>query len=117
VALMHELSLCQAILETVGQRATGRPVRRVDVRIGYLRQVVPGSLQFSWEMLTQGTELEGCALAIEHVPAVVCCRACGAETTLSWPVLACSECESHNVELVSGDELQLASFDLVGGDR
>jgi hydrogenase nickel incorporation protein HypA/HybF len=114
---MHELSLCQAIVDTVTARATGRPVRRVDVRIGHLRQVVPDSLQFSWEMLTQGTDLEGCSLVVEHVPAVVHCRSCEAETTLDWPVLACRECESHNVDLVSGEELQIASFDLVGGDR
>ncbi|MEO7429241.1 MAG: hydrogenase maturation nickel metallochaperone HypA [Acidimicrobiales bacterium] len=109
---MHELSLCQAICATVDERADGRPVRRVDVRIGYLRQVVPDSLQFSWEMLTTGTSLEGCELAIEHVPAVVRCRSCGRETTLDWPVLACSVCEGLDVELVSGEELQIASIDI-----
>lgn len=108
---MHELSLCQAICATVLERADGRPVCRVDVRIGYLRQVVPDSLQFSWEMLTEGTDLEGCVLVIDHVPAVVRCRACGVDTTLDWPVLACATCEGHDVELLSGEELQIASFD------
>ena len=106
------MSLCQAICATVDARADGRPVRRVDVRIGYLRQVVPDSLQFSWEMLTAGTDLEHCELAIEHVPAVVRCRACSAETTLDWPVLACSSCEGHDVELISGEELQIVSIDV-----
>ncbi len=109
---MHELSLCAAILETVDARAAGRPVGRVAVRIGYLRQVVPDSLRFSWEMLTQGTDLAGSELAIDHVPAVVRCRACGAETTLAWPVLACASCEGHDVELLSGEEFQLASIDV-----
>lgn len=109
---MHELSLCQAILQHVGTAAAGRPVQRVEVRIGHLRQVVPESLQFSWEMLTGHTDLADCELVVEHVPAVVRCRACGADTTLDWPVLACAACEGLDVELRSGDELQLAWVDV-----
>jgi hydrogenase nickel incorporation protein HypA/HybF len=109
---VHELSLCQAILDTVEQRAGGRPVPRVDVRIGHLRQVVPDSLLFAWEMLTEHTPLAGCALVVDHVPAVVACRRCGATTTLAWPVLVCAACEGDDVDLVSGDELQIASFDV-----
>ena len=75
---MHELSLCQAILEHVEARAGERAVRRVHVRIGYLRQVVPDSLLFSWEMLTESSDLAGCELVVEHVPAVVHCAACAA---------------------------------------
>lgn len=109
---MHELSLCQAILDHVEARSGGRPVRRVEVRIGHLRQVVPDSLQFSWEMLTEQTDLADCELHVEHVPAVVHCEACGADTTLDLPVLACAACESMDVELRSGNEMQLAWIDV-----
>lgn len=109
---VHELSLCQAILETVEVRSGGRPVHRVDVRIGYFRQVVPDALRFAWEMLTEGSNLSDCELGIESVPAVVRCRACAATTTLDLPVLACATCESLDVELISGEEFQIASFDV-----
>ncbi len=109
---MHEMALCQAICATVDARSDGHPVRQVDVRIGYLRQVVPDSLQFSWEMLTAGTSLEACHLVIEHVPAVVCCRTCSAQTTLDWPVLVCGACDGHDVELITGEELQIVSIDV-----
>lgn len=109
---MHELSLCQAIADHVQARAGGRPVRRVDVRIGHLRQVVPDALQFAWEMLTEGTDLADSELVVEHIPAVVRCRACGTDTTLDWPVLVCAACESHDVDLRSGEELELAWIDV-----
>jgi hydrogenase nickel incorporation protein HypA/HybF len=109
---VHELSLCEAILDHVEERAGDRPLRRVEVRIGHLRQVVPDALQFSWEMLTECQGRAGCELLVEHIPAVVRCRACGADTTLEWPVLACATCESHDVELRSGDELELAWIDV-----
>jgi hydrogenase nickel incorporation protein HypA/HybF len=114
---VHELSLCQAIVENVERKAAGRPLHRVDVRIGHLRQVVPDSLQFAWEMLTAGTALEACELVIEHVPAIVRCRDCGVETTLDVPVLACAACEGLDVELRSGEELQIASLDVGAGVR
>ncbi len=60
---------------------------QVTVRIGHLRQVVPDALQFGWEVLTDATDLKGCALVIEQVPAVVECRECGARTTLDMPIL------------------------------
>ncbi len=110
---MHELAICEAILDTVTARADGRSVPRVDVRIGHLRQVVPDSLLFSWEILTQGTDLAGCTLVIEHVPAVVHCLDCAAGTTLDLPILACAACGGFHVELVSGEEFQIASLDVV----
>jgi hydrogenase nickel incorporation protein HypA/HybF len=114
---VHELSIAQAILEHVEARSAGQPVRRVHVRVGHLRQVVPDSLRFSWEMVTAGTDLDGAELVVEEVPAVVQCRACGASTTLTLPVLACSSCEGHDVELQSGEELDLGWLDVAEGAR
>ncbi len=111
---MHELSLCEAIADAVARHASGRPVRRASVRIGYLRQVVPESMTFCWGILTDGTDLAGCELDIEHVPAVVACGTCGAATTLDLPVLMCGECGSTQVALESGEELLLVSIDLAG---
>src|SRR5436190_17537688 len=112
---MHELSLAEAIAAAAGARAAGRRVQRVSVRIGYLRHVVPDSLVFSWEVLTAGTDLDGSELAVEHVPAVVACGACGATTTLDLPILVCGACEGSDVELRSGDEFLLVSIDVAEG--
>lgn len=108
---MHELALCEAICDTVTRYADGRRVERVEVRIGHLRQVVPDSLVFSWELLTDGTDLAGCELVIDHVPAVVTCEACGRQTTLDMPIMLCRSCDSTDVRLVSGEEFQIASID------
>jgi hydrogenase nickel incorporation protein HypA/HybF len=108
---MHELALCQAIRDTVSRHAAGQRVDRVEVRIGHFRQVVPESLQFAWELLTDATDLAGCALVVDYIPAVVDCRSCGAQTTLSTPILLCASCEGSDVSLISGDEFLIASID------
>ena len=110
---MHELALGQAIADTVERHADGRHVERVLVRIGHLRQVVPDSLQFSWQLLVEGTNLDGCTLDVDHVPAIVECAACAAATTLDLPVLACGACGSLDVELRSGEEFLIVAIDVV----
>jgi hydrogenase nickel incorporation protein HypA/HybF len=112
---MHELSVCDAIVGTTLQRAEGKRVTQVTVRIGHLRQVVPDALQFGWEVLTEGTDLKGCELSIEHVPATVRCRMCAAETTLDMPILMCGTCQSFDVTLLSGEEFLIVSMDVAGG--
>jgi hydrogenase nickel incorporation protein HypA/HybF len=108
---MHELALCQAIMGSVTRYAGDAPVDRVTVRIGHFRQVVPDSLLFSWGLLTAGTDLDGCGLVIDHVPAVVDCHACGRRTTLGAPILLCQSCDSSDVALVSGEEFLISSIE------
>jgi hydrogenase nickel incorporation protein HypA/HybF len=109
---VHELSVCEAIVGTAVQRAGGRAVTEVTVRIGHLRQVVPDALQFGWEMLTGDTELKGSRLVIEQIPAKVACRVCQCETTLDVPILMCGACESFDVSLLSGEEFLLVSLEV-----
>lgn len=109
---VHELSLCDAIVEAVTRHAGGRPVRSVHLRIGHLRQVVPESLEFYWDMRTDSTELAGCRLMVEHVAAVIRCRDCGQQTTLTEPIRLCGACDRADVELLCGDEFLIDSINV-----
>jgi hydrogenase nickel incorporation protein HypA/HybF len=111
---VHELALSQAIADTTVRHARGRPVSTVHVRVGHLRQVVPDSLVFCWQLLTDDSELAGAELQIDEVPAVVRCSACGEESTLAAPVLACLACGSFDVALQTGDELLIEAIEVLG---
>lgn len=112
---MHELSLCRAIADTVTDHAVAPDVESVRVSIGHFRQVVPSTLEYCWTLTTSGTELESCALEIEHVPAVIQCRSCERDTQLDVPIMTCGTCGGHEVDLISGDEFLVHSISLVIG--
>jgi hydrogenase nickel incorporation protein HypA/HybF len=112
LAFVHELSICTAIAKIAYKAAAGRPVERVRVDIGHLRQVVPDTLTHSWEMVVFGTPLEGVPLEVREVAAVIECKQCGARTELDTPVLRCSSCDSTDTTVISGDELFVTSLDL-----
>ena len=82
------------------------------MKVGALRQVVPSALEFAFELLTNGTELEGAELLIEEVPARGRCRACGAETTMwSFP-LQCGSCGGLDLSLLAGEELLVDALEM-----
>jgi hydrogenase nickel incorporation protein HypA/HybF len=109
---VHELSICTAIAQIADRAAAGRPVERVRVDIGHLRQVVPDTLSHSWEMVVFGTPFDGVALDVREVPAVIECRQCGYHTELDDPIFRCGACGSADTTVVSGDELYVTSIDI-----
>jgi hydrogenase nickel incorporation protein HypA/HybF len=107
---VHELSICTAIAGIASRHASGRPVARVCVDVGRLRQVVPDTLVACWELAVTQTALEGAALDVTHVAAAITCRACGQRTVLEHPVFRCSACSGTDVVVASGDELTVTSL-------
>jgi hydrogenase nickel incorporation protein HypA/HybF len=109
---MHELSIADGVVQIVSRHARGRRVARVELRVGHLRQVVPDALDFAWQVLTEGTELDGAELSMEEVPATVHCEVCGAETRLAAFPAQCGACGSLSVEVTGGDELLVDALEL-----
>lgn len=108
---MHELSVAQAIAEIACRHAVGRRVSRIELKVGSLRQVVPTSLRFSFELVAQGTLAEGAELAMQTVPATATCRACRTETVLEQFPFQCSSCGGYDLDIVAGNELEVESIE------
>jgi hydrogenase nickel incorporation protein HypA/HybF len=109
---MHELSIADGVLGVVLANAGDRRVTRVEMRVGHLRQVVPSALEFAWELVAQDTVAEGAELVLEHIPAAVRCRECGAESEQDAFPLACADCGGFAVDVVRGEELLVDALDL-----
>jgi hydrogenase nickel incorporation protein HypA/HybF len=109
---MHELSIAESIVAVAQRHAAGRSVYAVDVKVGHLRQVVPGALEFAFELTARGTCLDGAELRIDQVAAAGRCRACGAESVLEGFPLMCAACGALDVEVTAGEELLVDSLEL-----
>lgn len=110
---MHELSLCRSIVTITTRAAAGRPVARVELDVGALRQVVPETLVYCWGVVTEDSPLAGSELRVTSIPAVIDCADCGAGTTLRGvPMLICGSCGSGAVTVTSGEEFLVRSIDV-----
>jgi hydrogenase nickel incorporation protein HypA/HybF len=111
---VHELAICGSIADIVTRHAVDHPVAAVYVRIGRLRQVVPETLVYCWELVSADTELDGAVLEVEEVPASIVCKACEATSVLGdLPLFICSTCGSVDLDVVSGEEFLITAIDLV----
>jgi hydrogenase nickel incorporation protein HypA/HybF len=109
---MHELSLAESVVRIACRHAAGRPIARVELKVGHLRQVVPSALEFAFELIAQGTEAEGAELAMQEVPAAGRCRSCGTESELPAFPLRCGACGGLDLELLRGEELLVDALEL-----
>jgi hydrogenase nickel incorporation protein HypA/HybF len=109
---VHELSLSGAIVNTVVKHAAGRRVTAVDMRIGRLRQVVPDTLGFYFDIVARGTVCEGARLEQELIPARLRCNPCEREWEIDFPMFRCPNCGGAYVEVVTGNEFEVESIDV-----
>jgi hydrogenase nickel incorporation protein HypA/HybF len=114
---MHELSVCQALIrqaELVAQRHGAHGVRTVTLHLGPLAGVEAALLARAFCVARGGTLLAEADLVIELRPVRVRCARCGAETEVPVNRLLCGACGDPHTQLLSGDDLLLASLQLVG---
>lgn len=104
--------MCTAIAKIAHSAAQGRTVQLVRVDVGYLRQIVPDTLQHCWEMVVFNTPLDGVPLEVREVEAIIECDICAARTVITDPIFQCGTCESRQTHVVTGNELCVTSLDL-----
>lgn len=112
---MHELSIATSIVDTVLQEIQRRNLPRVQtivVRVGALSGVVPEALQFGFEAITSDTPLAKTTLEIEQVPVQGKCRNCGLGFTVEDFLFACPSCQSGQIEVTAGEELEIAHLEV-----
>ncbi len=109
---MHELAIADSVVQIASRHADRRQVTKVYLKVGHLRQVVPSALAFSFELVAEGTPVEGAELEMEEVPATGLCRGCGAESRLESFPLQCAACGGFDLQILEGEELYVESLEL-----
>jgi len=113
---MHELSIAASIVEAVTESASAYPgarVKKVRLRVGALASVVEDSLQFCWELATEGSPLVGAALVINNLPVIVHCAACGVDAEIEGiQNLRCPRCGELSADIRQGRELEIESIEI-----
>jgi hydrogenase nickel incorporation protein HypA/HybF len=113
---VHELALCQAIvrqLETLVEQHKAQAVYKVKLLVGPLSGVEPGLLVRAFPIACSGSIAERAILETECLPIRIRCRSCRMESEVALNHLVCNVCGDWHTDLLSGDELMLASAELV----
>jgi hydrogenase nickel incorporation protein HypA/HybF len=105
---MHELAITEGVLEAVTSRMPDARITCVRLEIGALSGVVADSVRFCFDLVTEGTNLQGARLEITEPPGRCRCRVCGSEFEPDGPLLICP-CGSIEISVLAGGELKITS--------
>ncbi|MDJ0957213.1 MAG: hydrogenase maturation nickel metallochaperone HypA [Arenicellales bacterium] len=117
---MHELAVCQALLQQVEQTARQHAVSEVTkvvLRIGPLSGIELPLLQQAFTVARRGTIADKADLVAEELPVRIRCTRCRTESTVSASRLLCMVCGDWRTRLISGDEMVLASIEMTRSQR
>jgi hydrogenase nickel incorporation protein HypA/HybF len=105
---VHELAITESVVDAVRERLPGHRVTCVKLEIGALSGVVADSVRFCFDLVTEGTSLEGAKLEIAQPPAVCHCRTCVSDFEPAGPFAICP-CGSADVAVLAGEDLRITS--------
>lgn len=109
---MHELSVTESILQIALQQAGKRRITDLYLIIGQLSSMIDESVQFYWQIISEGTTAQGAKLHFQRIAAEMLCSDCGKRYRLAAQDFTCPVCGSSNVRLFTGDEFYLEAIEV-----
>lgn len=110
---MHELAITENILNLAveyAERADATRVTDLHLVIGQLSSIVDDSIQFYWDIISKDTLCSGATLHFQRIQARLECKDCAAQYTLDRELMACPQCGSIRLMVLTGEEFRLESI-------
>lgn len=104
------MSIAQSIMDIVNETLKDTEKKKlieIVVDIGELVAVVPDSLQFCFEAIVNDTIFENAKLKLNILPLKINCNECNNESKIEKFYFLCPNCESTNIRVISGEELNI----------
>lgn len=113
---MHELSICEGIVQMLQEQAELQhfsSVKTVWLEIGQFAGVEPSALRFGFDAVARGSIAEGARLEIIDVPGQAWCLACAKQISVKQRSDACPECGSYQLQVTGGEELRIKELEII----
>ena len=112
---MHEMSLCESVLQLIERNAARHHFARVTLvtlEIGELAGVDVEAMRFGFEAVTRGTLAAEAELQIVQTPGRAWCMPCGEEVYVNNRLAPCPACGSHQLQVTGGEDMLLKQLEV-----
>jgi len=112
---MHELTITESLLEIAlrhGEKANAKRITDIYLVIGALSSVVDDSVQFYWDIVAKDTPAEGANLHFQRKATEIQCLECEHIYQPVNNVMACPNCQSIHIKILSGEEFYLEAINI-----
>ena len=110
---MHELSIVEALLETIvpkAEEAGAKKILEVNFHIGEMSGIVPSCIEDYFALASKGTIAEGAKLNLKTVPVKIVCEGCGFEGIPDKNNYCCPSCGGFQIRLTAGREYYIENL-------
>ncbi|MFH1613279.1 MAG: hydrogenase maturation nickel metallochaperone HypA [bacterium] len=114
---MHEFSIVKSLINILNKKCKKEKIseiKKINLKIGILKTIMPESLNFAFEILSKKTKYENTKLIIKIIPVKMKCNECKNNITFNNTFnihFLCKKCGSTNLNLLCGNELLIDSVE------
>jgi hydrogenase nickel incorporation protein HypA/HybF len=112
---MHELGVATQIADLVTRVMHENSADRageITVEVGALSCIDPESLEFCFQAITKGTQLEDAHLKILEIKPRARCRTCGKEYEVRLDDFRCTSCGGSDFEMLIGSDISVKQVEV-----
>lgn len=112
---MHEMSLCEGILQIMEDQARQQNFARVKavwLEIGGLSGVEVDAIRFGFDVVMKNSLADGAKLEIIEVPGEAWCMQCAKSVTVNQRFDACPNCGSYQLQVTGGEEMRIKELEV-----
>lgn len=112
---MHEYAVVENIVALAGEQAgnySAKKVTKINLVIGELTSIEPEALEMYFEILSQGTILEGAELSFKTIAAELKCEECGEIFEKKRSIIECPKCRKLGRFTGKGYEFFMESIEI-----
>ena len=112
---MHEYAVTENVVDIVCRHAVkagARRVRRVHLVVGELSSIIDDSVQFYYDLISEGTVAQAAELVFRRVAVEVECGACGYVWQPADADWTCPQCGQAQARVRAGREFYVESIEV-----
>lgn len=112
---MHEMAVCQGIVDIVEEEARRRALpklKAVCLEIGAFSHVAPEAMKFCFEAVAARTIAQGATLDIVVMPGIAWCMACSTSVKIKRRDEPCPACGSYQLQVTGGEEMRVMALEV-----
>ena len=112
---MHEMALCEGIIQIVEDEARRRSfssVKAVCIEIGALSHVAPEAMKFCFDAVAARSIAAGAILEIVELPGRAWCMACSQQVEIKQRYEPCPSCGSYQLQVTAGEEMRVKELEV-----
>ena len=113
---MHEMSLCESILDVLEQQAQlqqFRTVKTVCLEIGKLSCVEIDALRFSFSAVMENTLAASATLKIIEIDGQAWCQSCQQTVIITQRYEECPHCGAYPLEINDGEQMRIKELEVL----